>query len=331
MGQHRSARTVYFTLCHQYGAGDYSAVMVIEACLHQLRCWPTRGGVRVADFINTWRTSINQMEAAGFLPSNRQLLSIIADGLLNNTVAFINLFDNIMLSLNDSNDQMLPNIHQLFDRTINIDNTLQHNRILQPSTRRPQQTTPPSTSSTQPPPAATSTAPATDPQNPCPGQTTSTCQCGNCGANNNHTTPTCFQPGGAMEGHREEYLASRPPKPIAHIAEIEENPIDAEEGTQAVVIEDNTLNNEFAAMLLGTTNEIYFSTYVLSSISEILPGHLFAMSSISPNYNSALDSACTNHIFRDREVFHTYNADGAVPVKTALPRNMAPSFWPSGP
>ena len=120
-----------------------------------------------------------------------------------------------------------------------------------------------------------------------------------------------------MEGRQEEYLASRPPKPIAHIGEIEENPIDAEEGTQAIVIEDNALNNEFAAMLLGTTNEIYFSTYVLSSISEILPDHLFAMSSISPNYNSALDSACTNHIFHDCEVFHTYNADGAVPVKTA--------------
>lgn len=36
MGHRRSARLVYTTLRHQYGAGDYSAVMVIEACLRQL-------------------------------------------------------------------------------------------------------------------------------------------------------------------------------------------------------------------------------------------------------------------------------------------------------
>src|ERR1700678_1906884 len=50
MGQRRSARTVYHTLRHQYGAGDYSAVMVIEARLRQLRCLPTRGGTRVQYF-----------------------------------------------------------------------------------------------------------------------------------------------------------------------------------------------------------------------------------------------------------------------------------------
>lgn len=41
MGIQRSARTVYLMLRHQYGAGDYSAVMVIEARLHQLQCLPT--------------------------------------------------------------------------------------------------------------------------------------------------------------------------------------------------------------------------------------------------------------------------------------------------
>jgi hypothetical protein len=38
---------------------------------------------------------------------------------------------------------------------------------------------------------------------------------------------------------------------------------------------------------------------------------------MSQGYNSALDSACTNHIFCDRTVFHTYDTDGAVSVKTA--------------
>ena len=121
MGQHRSARTVYFTLRHQYGAGDYSSVMIIEAHLRQLRCLPSRGGVRVGDFINTWHVSVNQMEAAGFLPGPQQLLSIFADGLPNNTVAFINLYDSIISSLNEPDESSLPTIYYLFDVTLLLD------------------------------------------------------------------------------------------------------------------------------------------------------------------------------------------------------------------
>ena len=124
MGHRRSARTVYFTLRHQYGAGDYSAVMIIEARLRQLKCLPTRGGVRVSEFITTWRVSVNQMEAAGFLPGAHQLLAIFADGLPNNTVAFVNLYDDILSSLNEPNEQLLPSIHLLFDRTTHIDNNI---------------------------------------------------------------------------------------------------------------------------------------------------------------------------------------------------------------
>ena len=69
LGQHRSARTIYTTLKNNYGAGDYSAVMAIETRLRRLRCIPARGGVRVAEYISTWRMLYNQMEAAGYPPS----------------------------------------------------------------------------------------------------------------------------------------------------------------------------------------------------------------------------------------------------------------------
>ena len=59
-----------------------------------------------------------------------------------------------------------------------------------------------------------------------------------------------------MEGRREEYLASRVPKPIAHIAEVEESQPDIEEST--INNEEDTLHNEFAAMSLGTSNNIFF-------------------------------------------------------------------------
>jgi hypothetical protein len=118
-----------------------------------------------------------------------------------------------------------------------------------------------------------------------------------------------------MEGRREEYLASRVPRPIVHIAEIEENQTDVEENVP--IVEDNPLSIEFTALSLTTTNDIHFFTYAMSGITEIPEIQVFALSSLSQSYNSVLDSACTNHIFRDRTVFHTYNADGAVPVKTA--------------
>ena len=319
MGHRRSARTVYANLRHQYGAGDYSAVMVIEARLRQLKCLPSRGGVRVTDFTTTWRTSINQMEAAGFLPGIRHLLTIFADGLPNNTVAYINLYDDIMLSLNEPHDYSLPNIHQLFDRITHIDNTMQRNRILHPTTRRPQTLPAPNAlpNSANPPanPTNTSTGtPATDTQGNRNPSSATTLFCSNC-HRPGHTDRTCFQPGGAMEGRREEYLASRIPKPIAHIAEVEENFVDNEEIT--ILADEPSLNTEFAAMSLGNSNDIHFSTYALSSFSDITLDTPLAFSSISQTYNSALDSACTNHIFRDRHVFHTYNAGGAVPVKTA--------------
>ena len=157
------------------------------------------------------------MEAAGFLPGICQLLSILADGLPHNTVAFVNLYDSIIHSLNEPDEHSLPNIHQLFDRITNIENNIQRIRIMNPNSRRPP--LPNSTvtvSPTQPlitAPVGTATV--------TPQSTHSAPRCSNCQCTG-HTDATCFQPGGAMEGRWEEYLASRIPKPIAHIAEVEE-------------------------------------------------------------------------------------------------------------
>ena len=70
-------------------------------------------------------------------------------------------------------------------------------------------------------------------------------------------------------------------------------------------------------MSLTTSNDIYFSTYALSAISGVPSTESLALSLIPQEYNSALDSACTNHIFRDRNLFHSYDLGGALPVKTA--------------
>lgn len=99
--------------------------MVIEAWLHQLKCLPNRGGVRITEFVNIWQVSYNQMEAVCYLPGARHLLTLLADGLLTNTVSFINLFNNIMEWVNVPDDLSLPNIHLIFDHVIHIDNNAQ--------------------------------------------------------------------------------------------------------------------------------------------------------------------------------------------------------------
>ena len=62
------------------------------------------------------------MDAAGYLPSARQLLLMFVDGLPMNLVSFVTLYDNVLNSLNDNVE--LPNIHQLFDHVIHIENNL---------------------------------------------------------------------------------------------------------------------------------------------------------------------------------------------------------------
>jgi Reverse transcriptase (RNA-dependent DNA polymerase) len=299
LAQRRSARDVYRALRSNYGAGDYSAVMIIETKLRQLRCLPTRGGVRVNDYVATWRTAYNQMEAAGHLPSERQLLAMFVDGLPTNSVSFITLYDNILNSLNDNSE--LPNIHHLFDHTIRIESNILRTRLLNPSLRSLSHTSSTSSPSTL---NKTSTTTPTQIANP-------TVNCGNCGRR--HPTDKCFQPGGVMEGKKEEVLASRPVRAQAYLAEIDEGVEPEEVKTD----DENLLTNEFAAMSISQPNDINLSTYALSSVTDAFEDIPLALASLSQTFNSALDSACTNHIIRDRNLFHRYDTGGGVPVKTA--------------
>jgi hypothetical protein len=70
-----------------------------------------------------------------------------------------------------------------------------------------------------------------------------------------------------MEGRQEEYLANRVPRPIAHIAEVEENLTDVEEVT--IIPDDTSLNNEFAAMSFTVSQPqmIFFFPLMLYHLS----------------------------------------------------------------
>src|SRR5271168_2414634 len=87
-------------------------------------------------------------------------------------------------------------------------------------------------------------------------------------------------------------------------------------------IDDNSILHNFSGMSLAMNNELSFSSYALSAINEInnimIPDTIpTALASITSQFNSALDSGCTNHIIYNRELFWTYDTAAAVPVKTA--------------
>jgi hypothetical protein len=196
------------------------------------------------------------MEAARYLPGKCQLLTMFVDGLPTNLVSFITLYDNVINSLNDN--AALPNIQHLFKHTICIKNDILWTRLLNLNPRFSLTTSTPLLSNLP-----------TLPTNGTPN-------CGNCG--HCHPTDKCFQPGGAMEGKREEVLANRPVQPQAHLAEIDkEVELEGEDKPD----DENILINEFAMMSFNQTNKIDFSTYAMSSITTTLKDIPLALASLS--------------------------------------------------
>ena len=188
LGERRTARSVYAFLRQHYGSGDYNSVANIETKLRALSCGNGTGFVSVHDYISTYRLYTNEMSSAGYPMPPRQLLQLFADGLPNNVV-FSNIRQYIYISLDEMNDHHLPTMEHIYARTRIIDDTSARLRLRR-TNAKPRQSNPPQ-------PSATTTEPKTKPT------------CGNCGGV--HLTKNCFQAGGAMEGKRDEVLASRPP------------------------------------------------------------------------------------------------------------------------
>lgn len=73
-----------------------------------------QGGVKVSDYVATWRTAYNQIEA-GYLPGECQLLAMFVNGLPMNSILFVTLYDNVL-----NNSVELPDIQHIFDHALCI-------------------------------------------------------------------------------------------------------------------------------------------------------------------------------------------------------------------
>jgi transposase InsO family protein len=304
LGERRTARNVYAFLRQHYGSGDYNSVANIEFKLRTLSCGNGAGYVSVQDYISLYRLYTNEMSSAGYPMPPRQLLQLFADGLPNNAI-FSNLRQSTYISLDETDDLRLPTMEQTYARARIIDDTSQRLRLRRTDTK-------------------------TRPSNPPPTTTTSTEQkakpvCGNCGGV--HLTKNCFQAGGAMEGKRDEVLASRAPRPPqAHVAVADVGDTGPGPDADSDDFEITDLTSAKLAALSITrpisAESIAYSSYAMSTIPEpvtssstlITPAYLVS-SKIAQN--SVLDSACTQHIIRDRNLFWSYDPAGARSVGTA--------------
>jgi hypothetical protein len=124
----------------------------------------------------------NQMDAAGYPLSAFQMLTMFFDGQPTNIVSYITLYDNIMVSLNEPDDSLLPNIHHLFDHVTRIDGNVTHSQTLNHDLCTHQPPNQPVIALS----SATTTALITMDRT-----TTNVCKCSNCGRMG-HMDETCF-------------------------------------------------------------------------------------------------------------------------------------------
>ena len=153
-----------------------------------------------------------------------------------------------------------------------------------------------------------------------------------------HTDGTCFQPGGGMEGRREEYFNNKG-RIHAMFAECLENAFLVPDSSLPPALPSNptspvlspALNNEllvpsFANLSVATfmpNTDLCEDTYIHCDLRQ--PPQL-ALASIDFNsaalvslvnlYNALLDSGCTHHIIRDCTLFRSYAAQ-TISVGTA--------------
>ena len=127
------------------------------------------------------------MEAAGYPPSIRQALSMFIDGLPTTIVSYIMLYDNIMVSLNEPNNSLLPSIQQIFNHVTRIDGNINRTRQLNHDHHTTQSTSQHNIA------VSSSITQIADNNNG------TVHRCSNCNCLG-HTDDTCFQPDGKMEG-----------------------------------------------------------------------------------------------------------------------------------
>src|SRR6202522_786677 len=163
--------------------------------------------------------------------------------------------------------------------------------------------------------------------------------CSNCGRRG-HSVPTCFSPGGGMEGQRDMYRKDKSKVVAMLIASLDDAvnfsddellplpvQVDSQVASSPSTLDDIPIIPPTDPVPLSSVHDsnqniqryIYpmrdsSKLLALSSISKV---DAISFLSLGGRFNSCLDSGCTDHIITDRKLFHTYDTSGAVNIGTA--------------
>ena len=328
----RTAFTMYTTLTRYFGLRNFGDCDELATSLLQSRCDPTR----VQDYVARWRAGVTRLCSAKYLFSVRVFINAFVKSLPNSiTFATLRAFlPDRLASWNDSDvGPFIAITDEVMDLEVAFRNSHPSSHTSRPGPRPPSLASqllapPPPLPNTLSSSTASSsvTTPAALPRVPKPPLI-----CDNCKQrglrHTGHTSGTCFQTGGGMEGRREEYMSN---KGRFHAMFVEcldnassfcELPMVSDAAPPSSPSSPPFLDDEIVIPPLAnlcvtspTPNfDIHDELYDRCSIKFPSPrafvsidfktASLVSMVSV---YNALLDSGCTHHIICDRRLFLSY-------------------------
>jgi hypothetical protein len=322
----RTALSIYRMLSQYYGTSSFADCNELLNTLNSTLC--TSG--RVQEYVSKWRTGIARLQSARFPFSVKVCISQFVRG-LPLIAAFTPLRADLPHRVAGAGDQDFGAFLALTETVMELDTIFRTSSLVHNprSNRTPAATQPPSAPST----SSNSSAPSAPDPMARPAKQT----CANCKARGlrftGHTDGTCFQPGGGMEGRREEYLSNRG-RIHAMFVEYLENALDLQvpvpqdrhssppstpSSPSLPILDGDVVLPPVANLCVPTSfapnTDVNFDLYSWCDSSFkndfrfASPAVDFSNSafiSLVSLYNALLDSGCTHHIIRDRDMFYNY-------------------------
>jgi hypothetical protein len=323
-----TAFSIYKLLLQYYGTSNFADCTELLTSLHNSVCLTGR----IQEFVSKWRTGLSKLQSAHFVFNVKICISLFVRG-LPPVPAFNSLRADLPRRI-----AAIAGEHDFGAFIVLTEDVLELDTIFRssiPTNRPPRASTAPSA---PPLPPLPSTLPDPSSRIPRKEQT-----CNNCKSRGlravGHTDGTCFQPGGGMEGRREEYMSNKS-RVHAMLAECLENTFLSPEPPPLPPDSYSSPNSPIPFPTLD--NEVFVPPIAHLSVASFMPNSevredvytrcefklppRFALATVDFNnaallsltniYNALLDSGCTHHIVRDRALFRNYIPQ-AVSVGTA--------------
>ena len=199
----QTALSIYQILTKQYGTCNFADCIELLHSLHNSTCI---AGC-VPNFVSKWRVGLSKLQSARFGYNIKICISLFVRG-LPPVPAFNTLRADLprRIAAIDRDDDYGAFVG-LTDTVLELDTIFRPSASLQPT--RPPRPPP----ATLPAAAAVAAIPSSSTSDPPSRALKKEMSCNNCKSRGlravGHTDGTCFQPGGGMEGRREEYMANK--------------------------------------------------------------------------------------------------------------------------